>query len=79
MKTCKLCDDKLYANGLCQKHYMREYRRTHSAKTDALEAFVNDLPSLLRSVNVSTLSVTYKDGSVVIKHMGTKLSTTWTP
>ena len=78
--SCGTTTTPHHANGLCRTCYHKQYQRKAPANRNTdLERFVNDLPSLLRSVNVSTLSVTYKDGSVVIKHMGTKLSTTWTP
>ena len=34
MKTCSKpnCNEKLYATGLCHKHYMREYRYTQKLK-----------------------------------------------
>ncbi len=79
MKTCKYatCPNPATRKGLCNAHYMKEYRLARKAQQDYLPQFIAALPTLLRQVGISNCSVTYHDGAVTIRKGS--LSHTWRP
>jgi hypothetical protein len=81
MNICKIkdCPNKATRKGLCNAHYMQDYRRKHPPQSDNLEQFATDLPAIFKSLGISGYAVTYNNGSVTIKKLGSTHAYTWKP
>ena len=76
--TCHTTDKPHKGNGLCTTCYYRQYNRPNPPnRRSTLELFVRDLPLLLKDAGAVGYSVSYSNGTVTIKKLGTKLSATW--
>ena len=76
--NCHTTEKAHKGGGLCTTCYYRSYKRPNPARrADNLERFIHDLPAIFKSVGISGYAVSYNNGSVTIKKMGSTLSHTW--
>ena len=80
-QECHSTNKPHHGGGLCTTCYHRQYQRENPGKrSDNLERFIQDLPSLMRQVGILGYSASYHEGAVIIHRPGNKkLKATWKP
>ena len=78
---CKSCHSTTFphhAKGLCTSCYHRQYqRKSKPTRHNDLERLAKDLPTILRDLGLMGVAVTYSNGSITFRKIGTKTSITW--
>lgn len=82
--SCHTTNKPHKGNGLCTTCYYRAYqrpnppnRRTKQEPNNDLERLTKDLPTILRDLGLMSVAVTYSNGSITFRKIGTKTSITW--